>query len=714
MNKKINLKHIVIDKTKDNILIITINSPGSRVNKVSSSLLKEISTIMDKIEKDDSIKGLVILSGKEDNFIVGADVDELKNMKNKKDVISYIEKAHEILNRIERLPIPVVCGIHGNCLGGGLELALVVDYRIASDSTKTVMGLPEVQLGLLPAAGGTQRLPRLIGLREALPLMLQAKNIRVKKAKRIGLIDEITSEFALAELAVKRAVDLSDKKIKKKKRKRSIIDFFLESTPIGKKLVFSKAKEMLMKKTHGLYPAPFKIIDSVETGFKNGIQKGLESDRKAFADLVMSPESKGLMSIFFGMTDLKKNFLEKKAGNVEKLALIGTGLMGYGIASVSTSICDTILMKDVSADAASKGMNEIWKGLEKRVKLGAIARFEKDSMYGRLVPCGDYSFFKSTDLVIEAVFEDLYLKRRVLKEVENATDERTIFASNTSALPISAIAKGCARPENVIGMHYFSPVPRMPLLEIIKTKKTSDRVTATALDFGIKQGKTCIVVKDGPGFYTTRILAPLLFEGGLLVIEGAEMQAVDKAMHLFGYPVGPITLLDEVGIDVGMHVAEGLAPLFSRRGIVSPENFPFLIEKNFLGKKNKRGMYRYDLPKKKGMRQSNKEVYRLFGVDRHREFPVEDIQQRISLMMVNEAVYCLQEGIISSPRDGDMGAILGLGFPPFMGGPFRYIDNEGADKIVKIMEGLVLKHGKRFKPAELLYDMASKDKKFYS
>jgi 3-hydroxyacyl-CoA dehydrogenase/enoyl-CoA hydratase/3-hydroxybutyryl-CoA epimerase len=704
------MKHIKFEITKEKVAVVTIDVKNSKVNKVSSELLDEIGGMLDKLNPADMI-GLVMVSGKEDNFVVGADVEEVVAMKSGQEIKDYISKAHRIVNRIDDLPVPVVCCIHGNCLGGGLEVALAADYRIAADSTGTVMGLPEVMLGLLPAAGGTQRLPRLIGLKEALPMMLAGKNVRIRKAKKLGLIDEIVVPYGMKEIGVIKALELA-KKGYKRKRKRSAMDAFLESS-LGRRMVFKQARQMVMRQTRGLYPAPLEIIDSVEYGLKKGLKKGMEKDIDRFVKLVMSPEAKSLMTLFFGITDLKKNPYKNKARDVKKLAVLGTGLMGSGIASVSAPVCDTILMKDMTLDAAARGMNEVWKGIAKQIRSGAVRKFDGNVLYGKLVPCDDYSRFKGTDIVIEAVFEDVNLKRKILKDVEQATDRNTIFASNTSALPIQSIAQGCKRPENVIGMHYFSPVPRMPLLEIIKTNKTAAWVTATALELGINQGKTCIIVKDGPGFYTTRILAPLLLESGWVIAEGGEFPDVDRAMQSFGYPVGPMTLLDEVGIDVGIHVIEEVKPIFAPRGITPPMDFSILTEKGFLGRKSKKGMYRYDLPKKKGKKPVNTEVYSLFGDPRRKKINVEEVQHRISLMMVNEAVTCLEEGIIASPRDGDLGAILGLGFPPFRGGPFRYVDSVGASAIVKIMEGLAAKYGKRFQPAAMLQDMASKGKKFY-
>ena len=704
------MKHIKMEITKDKVAVLTIDVKDSKVNKVSSELLDEIGGMLDKVNPAEVI-GLVVVSGKEDNFVVGADVDEVIAMKSDQEIRNYISKAHRIINRTDELPVPVVCCVHGNCLGGGLEVALAADYRIAADSTNTVMGLPEVMLGLLPAAGGTQRLPRLIGLKEALPMMLAGKNVRVRKAKKLGLIDEIVVPYGLKDIGVAKVLELSKRGFKRK-RKRTAMDAFLESS-LGRRMVFKQARQMVMRQTRGLYPAPLEIIDSVEYGLKKGLKKGMEKDIDRFVKLVMSPEAKSLMTLFFGMTDLKKNPYKNKARGVKKLGVLGTGLMGSGIAAVSAPICDTILMKDMTLDAAARGINEVWKGIAKQVKSGALRKFDGNVLYGKMVPCDDYSRFKGTDIVIEAVFEDVNLKRKILKDVEQATDKNTVFASNTSALPIQSIAQGCKRPENVIGMHYFSPVPRMPLLEIIKTNKTAAWVTATALELGIRQGKSCIIVKDGPGFYTTRILAPLLLESGWVIAEGGEFPDVDRAMQSFGYPVGPMTLLDEVGIDVGIHVIKEVDPIFRPRGIVPAMDFAALIDKGFLGRKSKKGLYRYDLPKKKGKKPVNTEVYALFGNKPRKKIDVEEVQHRISLMMVNEAVTCLEEGIISSPRDGDLGAILGLGFPPFRGGPFRYVDGMGAGAVVKIMEGLAAKYGRRFEPADMLREMASKGKKFY-
>ena len=359
------MKYITLEITKEKIAIITIDSPEAKVNKVSSGFLDEVAGNLKAISDDKSIKAIVIVSGKEDNFVVGADIDELKGMQTSQEVIAYISKGHAILNSLEDMKIPVVACIHGNCLGGGLELALVCNYRLAVESPQTVLGFPEVQLGLLPAAGGTQRLPRLIGLTAALPLLLTARTLRAKQAKRAGLVDELIPPFGTRETAVKKALELAKKGNIRRSRKRSFVTFLLESNPVGRSIVFSQARKMVTRQTYGCYPAPYAIIEAVEYGQKHGKAAGLKKEIELFGKLVTTPQSKALMSLFFGMTDLKKNPQKSIARKVGKLAVLGTGLMGQGIASVSTAICDTILMKDVSLDAAAKGMKEIWKGLEK-------------------------------------------------------------------------------------------------------------------------------------------------------------------------------------------------------------------------------------------------------------------------------------------------------------------------------------------------------------
>jgi len=385
--------------------------------------------------------------------------------------------------------------------------------------------------------------------------------------------------------------------------------------------------------------------------------------------------------------------------------------MGSGIAEVSIDHGYAVWLKDQTIENAIKGKEAIAGNLHQKVDKRILSKFERDEKLSLIHPTDTYDGFEHMDLIIEAVFEDLNLKQSIVDEVEKTTSKNTIFASNTSSLPISDIAKNAARPKNILGMHYFSPVQKMPLLEIIKTEQTSKEVLATAYEVGLNQGKTVIVVNDGPGFYTTRILAPFMNEALLLLEEGVSIEQLDRAMKQFGFPVGPAALFDEVGIDVGAHVAEVLGDTFEKRGAKTSKKAAELVEAGYKGRKNEHGFYKYADGKKKIV---NQEIYSFFGGASRKEMDNSDIQQRLTLMMVNEAIYCLQENILLSPADGDLGAILGLGFPPFTGGPFNYADSEGAKKLVEKMNQFTEKFGNRFKPANLLVEKAESGSAFHS
>ena len=437
---------------------------------------------------------------------------------------------------------------------------------------------------------------------------------------------------------------------------------------------------------------------------------GLENEAKLFGKAGSTPESKALVDLFFGMTNAKKNPLPSHVKPIHTIGILGAGLMGSGIADVSINKGKYhVLLKDRTLADVACGEKAVWDELQKKTKKRILTSFDRDHMFSRLTGTDTYDAFSTTDVVIEAVFEDLELKRGIVAEVEAITPEHCIFATNTSSLPISDIAEGAKRPENIIGMHYFSPVQKMPLLEIITTDKTADWVTATAHDIGVKQGKVVIVVGDDPGFYTTRILAPYMNEALLLLEEGASIEFLDSIMKKFGYPVGPMALFDEVGMDVGAHVGETMSPLFNARGGKSTKKAEELVNAGFLGRKNQKGMYIYNQKKKR----VNTDVYHHFGGTNRRNPDSESAQLRMALMMVNEAAFCLQEGILKSPTDGDLGAILGLGFPPFTGGPFRYLDVAGTQNIVDTMNTFADEIDVRFKPAPILVDYAKTGTSFY-
>ncbi len=711
------MSYAQIEKSED-IAIVWLDQENEKVNKLSLDMLVEFNGLLDELEQDAGLKGVVLISRKKDTFIAGADLDKFLQITRPEQAEEISRKGHALLKRLETFPRPVVAAIHGAALGGGCEVALACHYRIATDDPKTLLGQPEVKLGLLPGGGGTQRLPRLVGLQRALDIMLTGKNIYPRQALKMGLVDSLIHPYGLLQAAKMAVMQLAESPLQRKKKLPRSMKL-LESTPVGRKMIYKKAREKVLQQTRGNYPAPIKILECVEVGMEKGMEAGYAAEEKKFGELMVTPQCKQLIRLFFAMNAKKKNPHRKQAREVKKIAVLGAGLMGSGIAGVSIQQRFPVLMKDINYEAVGKGEKAIWQSLDQKVRKHILSQFERDKIFTRLTGVIDYKGFEHVDLVIEAVFEDLEIKHRVLQEVEAVAKKELIFASNTSSLPIKDIAAKSRRPEQVIGMHYFSPVPKMPLLEIIVTDKTADWVTATAVEVGIRQGKTCIVVHDGPGFYTTRILAPLMNEAIVLLEEGAAIEVIDEAMKQFGFPVGPMTLFDEVGIDVGAHVTRVMSGFFERRGIQSNKTIQKLYEEGYYGRKNKKGFYKYDgasktwLARRGKKKEVNLEIYRFFGGPKRKPIQPKEIQDRLSLVMTNEAAYCLQESILQSPADGDIGAVLGLGFPPFLGGPFRYMDSLGVENVLAMLEKYEQKHGPRFKPAEMLKEMVTGKKKFY-
>ncbi|MCM2315065.1 MAG: 3-hydroxyacyl-CoA dehydrogenase NAD-binding domain-containing protein [Thermoanaerobaculia bacterium] len=701
------MSSISFEDRPDGVAVLTFDVPGSKVNVLSSRLLGEFRAALDRVESEPSIRACVLRSGKEDNFIAGADLDEVKAMTTAEEASAFVREGHRLLDRVAASRKPFVAAIHGAALGGGLEVALACHYRIATSHSKTVLGLPEVMLGLLPAAGGTQRLPRLIGVVRALPMMLLGQRLRAAKAERLGLVDDVVEPGVLLEEATRAAARFAAGEIHSH---TPGLATKVENAAPMRTLIIAQARKQVVGRTRGLYPAPHAIIECVETGLRRGFLAGQEKEIELFGRLAAGSESKSLIWIFDAMNELKKPRAASEPREVSTLAVIGGGLMGEGIAAVSLSICP-VVVKDPSAAALARVRESLEASLAKRLGAGTISDADAASRRDRLTLSSDGAAVAGADLVIEAVFEDLELKRRVLAEAEAVIDDDAVFASNTSAIPIREIAAGARHPERVVGMHYFSPVPKMPLLEVVVTGASSERAIATACAFGTAQGKTVIVVRDGPGFYTTRILAPFMNEAILLLDEGAEILALDAALKDFGFPVGPVTLLDEVGIDVAAHVSEDLGAAFAARGLSSSPSLRKLHEAGFAGRKNGRGFFRYD--GKDGKKPVNTQVYEFFGGATRKSIAPKEMVDRLSLVMVNEAVHCLEEQVLSTPRDGDIGAILGLGFPPIRGGPLHYVDATGPAAVVARMAELESRLGARFHPAGLLERMAAEGRRFY-
>jgi 3-hydroxyacyl-CoA dehydrogenase/enoyl-CoA hydratase/3-hydroxybutyryl-CoA epimerase len=727
-----NVKSIRLERRADQVGVIWIDVPGESQNTLKERFRPEMDEVWKEIDRS-SLRAVVIASAKDSSFIAGADIELLKNMKTIEDGEAGSRAGQKAFDELEASTRPVVAAIHGACLGGGLELALACRARVASNDPKTKLGLPEVQLGLLPGAGGTQRLPALVGVEAALDMMLTGKQIDAKRAKKMGLVDDVVPRAILVDTAAELALSLAGEA--ERKAHPSIADRFSElsgtishladpkvlravamaKNPAGRMIVFDQAEKMVRKTAGAHYPAPFKILEVVRIGLERGRAAGLEAEAKRFGELLMSDVSRRLIQIFFATTALKKdNGTAKpdlKPVPVKKVGVLGAGLMGHGIAYVTAQSAGLqVRLRDRDEAAVAKGMKAVAGILEERVKKRRMTEYERDRLLSQITPTTDLSGFKSCQVVIEAVFEDLAVKHKVLKEIEALSGPEMIFASNTSSIPITRIAEGASRPDRVVGMHYFSPVHKMPLLEVIRTRQTSDQVVATVVELGKKQGKTVIVVNDGVGFYTSRVLAPYMNEASWMLAEGVPIEEIDAAAKAFGFPVGPITLLDEVGIDTAEKVGHIMHAAFGDR-LTPPPGLDKLIADGRSGRKGGKGFYTYGGKKK----QVDQTIYPLLGIEpRPRgKDATEELGQRLGLAFVQEAIRCLAEGILRSPRDGDVGAIFGLGFPPFRGGPFRYADSLGPAELLRRIRGYADRYGKRYAPAELLMEHAKTGNRFY-
>jgi 3-hydroxyacyl-CoA dehydrogenase/enoyl-CoA hydratase/3-hydroxybutyryl-CoA epimerase len=712
-------KNFHFDLDDNGVATVLIDRHDESMNTLGKELVLELSAVVDRLEESD-VKAVVIGSSKRD-FLAGADIRMFASITTADEAIDALKALHGPFDRIEALHSvaakPVVAAIHGACLGGGLELALTASMRICSDSPKTQLGQPEVQLGLIPGAGGTQRLPELIGLAAGLQMVVSGKPVRPYKARKLGLVNEVVPAPVLLDIARQRAAEAiganpPERAIAINVSTDNLMKYALEKNPAGRKVLFKKATEVMLKETGGHYPAPHRAIEAIQIGAEHGRAAGIAAEMRFFAELVLTPESAALQSIFFAQNQLKADTgvdSDAKARPVNHIAVLGGGLMGGGIATVSVMKAGaTVRIKEVDAAGVGRGLGYVSKVVAKNAKKRRWSPFEVDQIMNRVTGSSTWAGFSNTDIVIEAVFEDLDLKRSILAQSEEATGPDTIFASNTSSLPISQIAQGAARPENVVGMHYFSPVDKMPLLEVITTDATSDETTATAVAVGKAQGKTVIVVNDGTGFYTTRVLGPYSNEAAYLLAEGASVEDIDRAMTEWGFPIGPLLLADEVGIDVGAHIAVILHEAFGDR-MAGPPMMAGLISDDRKGRKNGRGFYAYEKGERKGVDET---VYDALGLGERTGMDRSEIQERLSLAFINEAAHCLGDGILRSARDGDIGAIFGLGYPPFRGGPFWTIDQMGADTVVDKLIVLAAKHGDRFEPAQILRDYAAEGKKF--
>jgi 3-hydroxyacyl-CoA dehydrogenase / enoyl-CoA hydratase / 3-hydroxybutyryl-CoA epimerase len=696
----------------DGLAWLVLDDPSKKVNTLSTRLFAWFEEQLAQVERQRPA-GLVILSGKADGFVAGADLEELLQVGDKAAVLAMLQRGHELMERLAALPFPTVAAIHGACLGGGLELALACRCRVATEHKKTKLGLPEVQLGLLPGLGGTQRLPRLIGVPAALDLILTSKQVDAKKARRLGLVDDTCHPVDLRQAAVRWVRGQGGEKKLAGGMTRRATDL-LARVPMADKLIFDRARAETLKKTGGHYPAPLVAIDVVREGWKLPLRRALDVEAGAFSELVLSETAKNLISIFFLKTEVEARAarIARAARPIPQVGVLGAGFMGAGIAQVISYKGLPVVLKDKDLAALGRGLGFSQQQFRDLTKRRRLTEAESKNAMGRLHGTVDYEALRRVNLVVEAVFEDVAVKHAVIRETEAVTPDDLIFASNTSTIPIATLAQASRRPENVVGMHFFSPVAKMPLVEVIRHPGTSDQAVATVVELGRVMGKTVIVVGDGPGFFASRVLGTMLNEAAWLLAGGASIEQVDRAMTRWGWPVGPFALLDEVGLDVARHAGDVVRTALGDR-LNAPPIFERMIGDKRFGRKSKRGFYLYEEEAKKGKEKPvDPAVYGLLDWQPH-PIPDPEIVDRCWLQMLNETARCMEEGIITNPADVDIGVIFGFGFPPFRGGLLREADRQGLPWVVERLEGFAAKHGKRLEPADLLRDMARKGETFY-
>ena len=684
--------------------ILWFDLPGEKINKFSRWVTEELEKVVDLLAGMADVKRVLVASPKPGIFIAGADVEEFTTLESRDEARALVERGQRVFNKVRRLPQTTIAVIEGACMGGGTELSLACDYRLMSTSSKAAMALPEVKLGIFPAWGGTTYLPRLVGIPSALDMILTGRSIRARAGKRTGLIDEIIPEATALEAALQWASTRRGKR-----RGAGTNRMIVEGNPLARKVIFNKARAATLWKTGGHYPAPMKAIDVMELGYREGVGKGLEAEAIEASALIENDVARNLIGLFFLMEEAKK-WDGPKPAEIASAGVLGAGLMGSGIAqTVVDKSGVNVRLKDVDLATLGRGMKAAEKIWRKKLDRRRINKIEYSRLLSQITTTTDWSGFHHVDLVFEAVLETLEVKKQVLAEFEAVAKEGAIFATNTSTIPITKIAEDARHPDKVIGMHFFSPVDKMPLLEIITGEKTSPETLATAVAFGKRIGKTVVVCKDGPGFIVNRILGPYMNEAGFMVEEGYSIDFIDRTMVKFGMPLGPLNVLDEVGIDVAQKAGRVLSEAFGDRAQAS-DLIRLLVKDGRFGKKNGRGVYLWTNGKKS---DPDPTVYKLVKTLGSKRGDPQLLIDRMIFLMINEAARILDEGIASSAGDVDLAMIMGTGFPPFRGGLLRYADDLGAKAIVEKMRELRKAYSVRFEPSEPLVRLAESGKGFY-
>ncbi|MCR9309246.1 MULTISPECIES: fatty acid oxidation complex subunit alpha FadB [Vibrio] len=706
-----------VKEIQDGIAELSFCSPKS-VNKLDLATLESLDKALDALIAHQGLKGLLLTSDK-DAFIVGADITEFLGLFAKTDaeLDQWLQFANSIFNKLEDLPVPTISVIKGHALGGGCECVLATDMRIGDKTTS--IGLPETKLGIMPGFGGCVRLPRVIGADSAMEIITQGKACRADEALKIGLLDAVVETDALYESALQTLNSAINEKLDWQAR-RAQKTSPLTLSKLESMMSFTMAKGLVAQKAGPHYPAPMTAVITIEEGARFARNKALNIERKHFVKLAKSEEAKSLVGLFLNDQYIKgiaKKSAKSASKDTQRAAVLGAGIMGGGIAYQSALKGVPVLMKDIAQASLDLGMTEASKLLNKRLSRGRIDGFKMAGILASITPSLHYAGIENSDVIVEAVVENPKVKAAVLSEVESHVGDDTVITSNTSTIPINLLAKSLKRPENFCGMHFFNPVHRMPLVEIIRGEHTSDETINRVVAYAAKMGKSPIVVNDCPGFFVNRVLFPYFGGFSMLLRDGADFTKIDKVMERkFGWPMGPAYLLDVVGIDTAHHAQAVMAEGFPERmGKQGSDAIDALFEADKYGQKNGNGFYSYTIDKKgKPKKTFSEEILPVLAdvcADKQ-DFDDETIIQRMMIPMINEVVLCLQEGIIATPQEADMALVYGLGFPPFRGGVFRYLDSVGIAEYVEMAKQHA-ELGAMYQVPQMLIDMAAKGESFY-
>jgi len=707
-------QQVILRKKSSGVAVLLIDCPG-KVNLLTSEVMREIADALLDVEADPAVKALAILSGKPDTFVSGADLHEILRLRDIEEARRLSARGQAVISKLAWLAKPTVVGINGACLGGGLELALGADWRVASDDPGTVLGLPEVRLGIIPGMGGTQRLPRLVGLRTALDKIISSDLVPAAAAKEIGLVDEIVGQDDLLAACQQAALKLAeDRSVWKAARHRQAA----REEPEREEKSFALTQRSVRIRTKGQYPAPMRAIEVIRHGLERGFEEGLAGEARAFAELAVTDHAKNLINIFFN-TEFARQTAAVLAARMQSqpvtaLGVVGSGMMGIAVAQLAALSGHRVLFMPTSRGPRAPVIERLNSSISHMHQAQASAE-EPAQALARIQVLEDEPSLAASHLILEAVFEDEELKRQLFQRLEAIAAPGCLLASNTSSLSITKMASGLADSGRFVGMHFFHPVDRMPLVEIISHRGTRRETLARAAGFAFRLGKIPIMVNDGPGFLVNRLLCPYFLEAARLAQEGVPLNWIDEAALDFGMAMGPLVVLDEIGMDIGIKTADTLHKAFGQR-MAPPAVFERVRGLGMVGRKTGTGVYCWD---ESGKRLSfNPRLIDEVGLSvSDRKVPAEEgarIVERLVLPMVDEAARCLEEKIVRKPREVDLAMVLGTGFPPYRGGPLRYADLLGMPALRASLERIYAGDGSGRSVSRLIQSMEAEGRRFYS